>query len=131
MTRKKFKGSEKTKENKRLMHEALKKSLGNVTIATEQVGIDRKSHYNWLENDEAYKEAVSEVKPRTDDFVENKLLTKIKNGDTTSIIFYLKTKAKDRGYTERQEIEHSGENRITVESFREAFKNFKKENDKK
>ena len=32
------------------------------------------------------------------------ILKKMKEGDTTMIIFYAKTQMKDRGYTERKEI---------------------------
>ena len=42
------------------------------------------------------------------DFAESQLLANIKNGDTTSILFYLKTQGKKRGYIERQEVENSG-----------------------
>jgi len=37
---------------------------------------------------------------------EGKLYQNIANNDTTSIIFYLKTQAKQRGYVER--YEHTG-----------------------
>ena len=46
---------------------------------------------------------------KMNDLTEMKLMENIKNGDTTSIIFRLKTKAKNRGYIERQEHEHSGQ----------------------
>ena len=88
---------------KAAMIEALEKSLGVVTDACKIVGINRKTHYEWLKNDEQYKQDVDDLSNAALDFVESKLYEKIKGGDTTCIIFYMKTKGKERGYVERQE----------------------------
>ena len=110
---------------KKAMLEALKKTFGRVSMAAEMVGINRCTHYKWLEQDAEYKEAFDEINEAAIDFVESKLFEKI-NGvsvqketmagpeiyeqppSDTAIIFYLKTKGKKRGYVEKQEIEHSG-----------------------
>jgi len=96
---------------KELMIEALKKNMGIISSACEEVGISRQTHYNWLKDDEVYRKDAEEILEYTLDYVENKLLEKIKEGDNTAIIFYLKTKGKKRGYIERaeQEITHKGE----------------------
>ena len=47
------------------------------------------------------------------DFTESKLLENIQNNDTTSILFYLKTKGKNRGYVERTE-HHNTEISVTI-----------------
>lgn len=98
-----------TKENKKTaMLKALKITLGVVSHACEQAGIDRTTHYRWMKSDPHYKQAVDDVAEATIDFVECELFKQIKNGNTTATIFFLKTKARQRGYIERQEIEHSG-----------------------
>jgi hypothetical protein len=86
---------------KKAMLEALEKSLGIVTKACKMVGISRETHYSWLRNDEKYAAAVSEVGEVALDFAESKLHEKINSGDTTAIIFYLKTKGRERGYVEK------------------------------
>ena len=88
---------------KKAMVEALEKSLGIVTTACKSVGINRSTHYDWMQDDEDYKKAVLGIDDMTIDFAESHLHKKIKDGDTTATIFYLKTKGKKRGYVERSE----------------------------
>jgi len=107
---------------KKAMVEALKSSFGIVSTAASNVGISRQTHYNWIKDDPEYSEQVENINEAAIDFVESKLREKI-NGVTvqtynskgepviyeqppsdTAIIFYLKTKAKKRGYVERQEF---------------------------
>lgn len=88
---------------KRLLGE-LSKTHGLVTLACQQANIARASYYNWYNNDPIFAEACQEILERTYDHVENRLLQNIKQGDTTAIIFYCKTKMKHRGYSERLEI---------------------------
>jgi hypothetical protein len=89
---------------KRAMVEALEKSLGIVTTACKSVGINRKTHYDWLKDDEQYKAEVESIEDIAIDFAESQLHKQIKDGIPTSTIFYLKTKAKKRGYIERTEV---------------------------
>ena len=96
----------RTEHQKEAMIKALESSLGIVTAACKQVGIARETHYRWLKEDEAYHKAVMDIEDIALDFAESRLHNKIKKEDTTSIIFYLKTKGKKRGYIERTEISH-------------------------
>ena len=89
---------------KRAMIEALEKSLGIVTSACKSVGINRSTHYDWLKSDEDYKAEVESIEDIAIDFAESQLHKQIKDGNPTSTIFYLKTKAKKRGYIERSEV---------------------------
>ena len=95
---------EDTIDNKRKMLEALEKSLGIVSTAARAINIARNTHYEWMKNDEAYKEAVDMINEGVIDFAESKLHNLIENGDTAATIFYMKTKGKKRGYIERQEL---------------------------
>jgi len=89
---------------KKAMIEALEKSLGIVTQACKVVGISRDTHYRWMKDDEEYKQAVQELGDVALDFAESKLHKLIDQGNPAATIFYLKTKGKERGYVERQEI---------------------------
>ena len=90
---------------KKAMVEALTKALGIVKMACESCGISRQTHYNWLKEDPAYKEACDNLPEVVLDFAEHHLHKLISEGNPAATIFYLKTKGKVRGYVERQEIE--------------------------
>jgi len=96
-----------THKKKLAMLKALEKTLGVVTPACKNVDISRETHYRWLKEDAEYKAAVESTEDIAIDFAESNLHQQIKNGVPSSTIFYLKTKAKKRGYIERQEVEHN------------------------
>ena len=100
---------DRTLKTKLAMLEALEKTLGVVTSAAKIVGIDRTTHYVWLDNDEAYKKAVADIENVAIDFAESHLHKQIKKGNTPATVFYLKTKGKKRGYVEKQELDVTGE----------------------
>ena len=88
------------------MLEALEASLGIVTTAAKKVGIHRKTHYDWMRTDEAYRMAVRDIDDVAVDFAESQLHKLIKEGNPAANIFFLKTKGKHRGYTERHEYQN-------------------------
>lgn len=114
----------KTDIKKRNMISALEKTLGVVTKACQIVGINRSMHYEWMNNDPDYKEKVIEVENITLDFAESQLHKQIKDGNTSATIFFLKTKGKNRGYIERQEVVDLSEKEpIIVEIIRKNVSN--------
>ena len=93
-----------TAARKQAMLEALTLSFGVVAHAAKQVGIDRSTHYLWMETDPEYKAAYGDLKEYKKDFIESKLIKLINEGDTAATIFAAKTQLKDRGYIERTEL---------------------------
>ena len=99
---------QKTTVKKKLMISALEKSLGIVSTACKSVGIERSTHYDWIAKDLKYAKKVSEISEMCIDFVESKMYSSISKGSDTLIKYYLSTKAKNRGYSETTNIQHSG-----------------------
>ena len=96
-----------TKNRKKAMIEALRKTLGVVTPACDIAGINRITYYRWMEKDAKFREQVRDIDNIALDFAESQLHKQIKNGEVSSTIFYLKTKGKSRGYIEKSEIDHT------------------------
>ena len=78
------------KPDRSIIEKAIVKAFGNLSTAAKSLSVDRATLYKWIEQ-EGLEEAVIEGR-------------KINGGDTTAIIFFLKTQGKSRGYVERQEI---------------------------
>lgn len=109
-------------DTKKAILEALEAKYGIVTEACRSIGLNRSTYYEWLKNDPEFKQAVEEITDTAIDYVEGKLFEKIggvevqtynQKGEPviytqppsdTAIIFYLKTKAKKRGYIEKSEL---------------------------
>tara|TARA_R110000764_G_scaffold1581_4_gene7086 strand:+ start:439 stop:774 length:336 start_codon:yes stop_codon:yes gene_type:complete len=103
-----------TEESKLRLLEQLEYNLGIVSTSCINIGVARATHYKWLKEDAEYKQSVFEINEFAIDFVESQLYEKIKQLDTASIIFYLKSKAKHRGYIERQQVEVTDTKEFTV-----------------
>ncbi len=92
---------------------------GNVSAICSEIRINRTTFYDWKEKDEAFKSAADAAMEALIDHVEDQLHFAIDHRDTTAIIFFLKCRAKKRGYIEKTEVEHSGEiktdNKLVIE----------------
>lgn len=102
---------------KKTFLDAYKKTFGNISQSCTIANISRRAFYNWKENDAEFLAEMEAIEPAEVfiDFTENALVKKIQDGDTTAIIFALKTKGKKRGYIERQEFVHDIEKNIFKE----------------
>lgn len=91
------------REKQRRLLQALRKSLGIVSTACRMTGISVNTYKEWLSNDEWFRSRVDDVDALVLDFAETKLHELIAKGNVASTIFFLKTRAKHRGYVERIE----------------------------
>lgn len=94
--------------------DAIRRAGGNLTAAARALGISRQALYTRIYRSERLKAVVDEMREVTLDTVENCLLDRVKRGDTTAMIFWLKTQGKHRGWVERQEIDHRGDLTVQV-----------------
>jgi len=81
------------------------KKLFNISKTCSIVGIDRKTFYRWKTSNPEFARQLDEIREGLFDDVENIILEKIfVEKDTSALIFFAKTKMKDRGYSENLNI---------------------------
>lgn len=114
-------------ERKEQFLKALNAGYGIILTACEAVNISRNTYYKWKREDDEFRQRVEEIQESQIDFVESKLINAINANDTTAIIFYLKTKGKKRGYTEKilpaaNTLPVAGDNALPDQSSKEKEK---------
>ena len=94
-----------TKKKKFLQALLTEEAIGNISQACKRIGLSRKSVYNWRNSDIAFDKAVKTAvwngKESIADLAEQALVKRIKSGDTTAIIFTLKSLRRDYYYDQR------------------------------
>lgn len=103
----------RTNNKKEKFPEILKECMGLVTKACEKADISRTTYYEWRKEDPAFAIACDYVQEHVGDFVESKLYKLVNDENATAVIFYCKTKLKNRGYVER--IETTGKDGDAIE----------------
>jgi len=121
---KKTKSTNGTDKKKKLFIEKLRYAAGNISKVCDALNIGRRTYYNWLEKDPKFKEAVEDAQEALIDDVESALYSQISNGDTTAMIFFLKTRAKHRGYVEKQERAITLNGSLSISSMKKSIKEF-------
>ena len=106
--------SKKREQTCQRIIEALKETRGLLTLAARKAGVSYRTVNRYANEFPSVQEAVEEAKESMIDFAEGKLFEKISKGDTASIIFYLKTQGKKRGYIERHEVGGADGGPVTI-----------------
>jgi len=87
---------------------AIENSYGNITVISQRLNCSRVWVYELLKKFKL-ESAIDDEREKIIDLAENKLINKIKDGDSSMIGLVLKTLGKHRGYVEKQEIGLTGE----------------------
>ena len=87
---------------------------GNVSSVAKFFKLSRQTMHKYINDHPTVKAALEESRERMIDNVESKLYSQALAGNTTAMIFFLKTQGKQRGYVERQEITGKDGNSIVV-----------------
>jgi len=95
----------------------LEKSLGVKSTACAAMGITRTTVYNWIATDKEFAKEVEAIEDVALDFAESRLFHNMKAGTQgqASVIFFLKTKGKRRGYIEESHITTPPDNPFEME----------------
>lgn len=72
-----------------------------IAAACRAVGINRSTFYRWQKN-QRFQRELDDLKQEKIDLIEAALFRNIQSGDPVSIIFALKTLARDRGYFQKE-----------------------------
>ncbi len=95
--------------------EAIKGSGAIMSTIARRLEVSWHTAYKWTHKWDATKQALQDEEERTIDLAESTLLKSIESGDIQAAKWYLSTKGKKRGYSERTEITGAEGEPIKVE----------------
>jgi len=87
---------------------AIPGSGGIISVIARKIGCDWRTAHRYCTEYSTVRLVYEAEREGVLDLAETKLIEAIRDGDMAAIKFYLTTIGKRRGYTERQEIEHTG-----------------------
>ena len=83
---------------------ALRETRGLQYLAAQKLRCAASTVTNYVKQSAKLQKVIEEEEEKRLDIAEAQLMANITAGDNASVFFFLKTKGKKRGYTERQEI---------------------------
>ena len=78
---------ERVAQEKADLLQALANTSGIVSSACKAANVSRMTYYRWYNEDPDFREKADDIKELQKDFAESLILKKMKEGDTTMIIF--------------------------------------------
>lgn len=82
----------------------LRELHGNMAAVGRVFGVTRQAVYDFCKKRPSLMAVSADVREAMKDNGESALYAAVLRGEAWAVCFYLKTQAKDRGYTERQEL---------------------------
>ena len=102
----------RTQINKERILKALESSLGVITTALKACDLSRTNFYKWLQEDEEFAKAVSEIQNIENDFIKSKYYECVKDKVPSVAIHAAKTRL---GWNETNKVDlTSGDDKIKI-----------------
>lgn len=80
-------------------------NYGNLTKSLKDANISRDKILRQRRVNDVFRQKMDEIDEELLDIAEAALMRRIEDGDTQAIMFFLKTKGKNRGYTQKVDVE--------------------------
>lgn len=81
----------------------------NITKICNDIGMSRRTFYEWTESNKEFNEALNDLKEYMLDMTEEAILNALESMDAKTAIQILKLKGKSRGYSESLDLTNDGE----------------------
>lgn len=88
----------------KIILKALEDNCSILVNTAQALGCGRQQLKKWIDNDPELTEGYNIGKEKFKDLVEYQMLKNIREGKEATLIFYAKTRMRDRGFIEKQDM---------------------------